>query len=756
MTGLLKATKMCGAVLKSHAVTLAILAAGCSAHATSQPTDTHRLTIEQLLEIRHPSGPMWAPDGRSVVFVWDRGGVSKVYSADVGGGRPPRELPGAPSTHAPRTGDAPLLAAAFWSQDGRALLVPKDGDLWRVPIDGSAASAVWTTPQVETSIVASPDRSRVAFVRSAVDHGRGSDLFVRTLTDNRETLVFRSEDKLITAVNWSPDSQHLVFGVGAHTVRHDQTPPYSGTKIIYTISENVPGQAFVVHVSGGPPTPLGVEGGSSGGSGRRWIDARHFIVDRTSTDYKRRTMLLVDIAGGEPKILQEDVADKFWSMPGDANADAQPSPDGKWIAFVSDRDGWDHLYVMPAPGTSVDGAGKDATSQAVQITKGKFEAWRPQWSPDSTRIVFDANEPDHYGDRHIYVAAIHSDPAHATVTAITTGAGTDIAPKWSPDGTRLVYQHTDPHNSADLWIAEAGNARDAVTHRPPVRLTDSMPASMDRSVFVEPQMVKYPGPDGQTVPAWLFVPKDIDRSKKHPAIVWIHGAGINQNYNGWHVGSYKMYYSFHQYLLQQGYVVIAPDYRGSIGYGRVFRESVYMDVGGNDAKDAWMAAYYLKTLPYVDSDRIGVWGMSYGGFFTLIAVTDQPKLFRAAVDINGVVDYTMYYEDPYHGGWGVSRMGTPQQHADVYAKASPISHIDKLERPLLVLHGTADTNVPYLQSVRLVDELLKKGKGGLLSFMTYPGEFHYYASEHVLRDVWHRVESFFDAHLKASDVTSHD
>ena len=113
-------------------------------------------------------------------------------------------------------------------------------------------------------------------------------------------------------------------------------------------------------------------------------------------------------------------------------------------------------------------------------------------------------------------------------------------------------------------------------------------------------------------------------------------------------------------------------------------------------------------------DRVGVWGLSYGGFFTLIAVTDQPTLFRAAVDVAGVADYAMYYEDPYHGGWTASRIGTPEQNPTVYAKASPISHVDRLERPLLVLHGTSDVNVPYLHSVRLIDELLKKGKGDLV------------------------------------------
>ena len=170
----------------------------------------------------------------------------------------------------------------------------------------------------------------------------------------------------------------------------------------------------------------------------------------------------------------------------------------------------------------------------------------------------------------------------------------------------------------------------------------------------------YPGPDGKPVPAYLFVPKNLDRTKKHPAIVWMHGDGVNQNYDGWHVQrNYAVYYSFHQYLLQQGYVVLAPDYRGSIGYGAAWREGVYMDVGGKDFQDAAMSADYLKTLPYVDADRLGIWGLSYGGFFTLLAVTERPTAFRAAVDVAGVADYAMYYDDPYHGGWTASRIGTP-------------------------------------------------------------------------------------------------
>jgi dipeptidyl aminopeptidase/acylaminoacyl peptidase len=708
-------------LLLAALLTVSTILGGRAEQATSAPA-RGRLAIDQLIDIRHPSNPMWTPDGKSVVFVWDRAGVSKVYLASAAGSGAPRELPGAGSS----------LNGAFFSADGRALLVPRNGDLWRVPLDGAAAAAVWTTAGAESSIAGSPDGTRVAFVR---DH----QIVVRSLADGGERVVAR-DDKNLGGLGWSPDGRHLLYTAGQQAIRHEQTPQYSGAKIIYTINENVPGQTFVVPADGGTPRALA---GGGGFGGRRWLDASHFVFERTSPDFKRRTSLVADLGGGEPAVLHEIVEEKFWSMTGDAGAGAQPSPDGKWIAFLSDRDGWDHLYVMPA---STTGAGP---AQPIQITKGKFEAWRPQWSPDSQRIAFDANSEGHYGTRHLYVATIGSDPSHATIAQLTTGRGTNIAPQWSPDGASLVYQHTDPQNSADLFVINTATKQTA-------RLSDSMPPAIDRTALVAPEVVHYAGPDGQQVPAYLFVPKNLDRSKKHPVVVWIHGDGVNQNYDGWHVQrNYAVYYSFHQYLLQKGYIVIAPDYRGSIGYGRAWREGVYMDVGGKDAQDAWMVTNYLKTLPYVDMNRVGVWGLSYGGFFTLIAITDQPKLFRAAVDVAGVVDYAMYYEDPYHGGWTTSRIGTPDQNPQVYAKASPISKIDRLETPLLVLHGTADVNVPYLHSVRLLDEVMKKGKSHLVEFMTYPGEFHYFTREHVLRDAWRRVDEFFDAHLRGGTTATH-
>ncbi len=700
------------------------LGCSCVSYAQSSASKS-RLTIEQLIEIKHPSDPIWSPDGKHVAFIWDRADIRNLYVSNSDGSGQPVQLTDFPDGN---------VHDFFWNEDGNTLFFPHEGALWQVAVSGGTLKPVWNNPEHAGDFVPSPDARRIAFVRSSAaekdSSHHGSDLIIRWLSDGTESTVAH-DDVSISRILWSPDGKSLAYTAGSKIIQHDESPKYSGQKLVFRDPEYVPGQIYAVKLDGGKPVAIAKPDEYGG---LAWIDSNRLVFDGQSKDFKKYFIYTADAATGSAKTLHEIDEAKFWSIPdwGEAGAQPWPSPNGKWIAFLSDQDGWDHIYVMPSAG-----------GDAVQITKGKFEAWRPAWSHDSTRIAFDANSEDHPGDRMLGVANIGDDPEHATVTYITSGKGTNIEPHWSDGDAYLVYQHTDTHNSADLFAINASAGAQ------PVRLTESMPAGIDHSQFVEPQFVHYPGPDGQMVPGWLFVPKHLDKTKKHPAILWIHGDGVNQNYDGWHVQrNYAVYYSIHQYFLQKGYVVFAPDYRGSIGYGRDWRTGVYMDVGGKDAKDAWMGANYLKSLPYVDGDRIGVWGLSYGGFFTLIAMTDQPTLFRCGVDVAGVVDYVMYYHDPYHGDWTASRIGTPEENPQVYANASPISHIDRLARPLLVLHGTADVNVPFIESVWLIDEALKKHKGDLLSFMMYPGEFHYFSREHVLRDAWHRVDDYFDLHLR--------
>ncbi len=684
----------------------------------------YALTIEQMVNIKSPSEPVWSPDGRRIGFMWDEGGVYSLYVVSAAGETRPLKLMSYPLSEVSSQGSVP---PAFWSRDGSVLHYRQEDQLWQVAASEGEPHPTWKSTGRETEFSLSPGGTRIAFAReTGKEPGQGSDLIVRSLDRGTESRVAHDAYS-ISSINWSPDGTHLAYTGGSQTIPHNMMLPYVGQKLTFMVTEHTPGKLYVVSSSGGMPVVAAMAGAQEA----RWIDREHLVFTVfPNPNLKKRQIFIGSTSGEAPKLVHEDVEPKFWSMWSNLGGAPQPSPNGRWIAFLTDTDGWDHLYVMPATGGT-----------AVKITEGDDDVWQPVWSHDSTRIAFDANSPGKPGDRQLGIAKIGDDPAHAVVTYITEGRGTNIAPKWSPDDRKIVYQHTDLENSADLFsIDVVGGA--------PTRLTESMPAGIDHAKFVAPELVHYPGAHGDMVPAWLFVPKDLDRSTKHPAIVWVHGDGINQNYDGWHVQHhYSIYYAIHQYLLQEGYIVLAPDYRGSIGYSRDWRTGVYNSLGVDDEEDVAKAADYLKTLPYVDPNRMGIWGLSFGGFFTLQTATEHPNLFACAIDVAGVVNFVLNYEDPYHGSWIISRMGTPEQNPAAFAHAAPVKHVDQLERPLLILAGTADSNVPFFETVTLVDELMKHGKGNLTTFVMYPGEFHYFDRTFVLNDAWHEVDRFFGEHL---------
>lgn len=679
------------------------------------------LDLEALLDIRHPSAPAWSPDGERIAFVWDRGGVQNLYIVDRVGGLP------TPLTDHREGG----MGFPFWDASGRNIYFERGGELFRVPARGGSAPAeVFGTETFEGGVEPSPDRRHVAFVRLG-------DVWVRELESGRErrltvTLVGES------GLRWSPDGRKLAFVFARSTPREEERD-YVGAKMLFRRFESEPSDVGVVAFDGGQVVEIAASPDAE--SSPRWVDEDRLTLERVSPDFRTREVLIADAATGGARTLHRDHDERWWSL-GYLGAEPKPSPNGRWVAFVSDQSGRDHLYVVPAEG-----------GDAKPLTSGQQDVRRFAWSPDGASLVYDTNWT-HPGQRHLAVVDVNADGPLAPPRTLTRGRGTNTQPThvsgfaltsdgggFSPDGGRLVYQHTSPERPADLFWIDLSEAEPE-----PHALTTSLPDEVDPSRFVDPVMVHYPSSDGEQVPAYLFVSPELDREETHPAIVWIHGDGIAQNYDGWHVRrDYAVYYSFHQYLAQRGYVVLAPDYRGSIGYGRSWRVAPYRDLGGGDNEDVLASLAYLETLGFVDVGRVCVWGLSYGGFLTLKAMTAAPVSFRCGVDVAGVGDFGDWSRDP-GGRWVSGRLGKPQENREAYRRAAPVRDVARLARPLLVLHGTADVNVPFLESIRLVDALLKNDKD--VEFFMYPGEFHYFHREHVLRDAWRRVERFFARHLR--------
>ena len=668
------------------------------------------ITIERIADIKYPTSPTWSPDGTRVAFLWDAAGKQDLFV--VTPGQTPVQLTDFPVDPHLLVSD---IGAVAWTSNGE-LLFGKDGQLWSVSATAAKPARMSGALADAGAFTLAPDRVQIAFLR------RGQ-IWMGNVVAKTERQLTNVSDGLSPGVPvFSPDGRWLAF-TAARAGLEAEDLPWNGPMVRSMENVNRERRLGVVSAQGGDVAWIATIGGTSGvqfaGDGR-------LVYQELSPDGKTREIKVARV-GSLPRVLWRDRDERWWS-PTNRDAKLLVSPDGKSLAFVSDRTGWIHVYVIPIDATS--------EAQARQLSKGDFGAGLGSWSPDSTKIAFHHSAAGNQMERFVDVATV----ATGVVEPIVTARGVNLDPLFAPDGRTLVYQRTDVENSLDLYAVAAR------TGAVPVRLSDSMPAGLNKADVVAPTFVSFPSRlDKAPVPSSLMLPKNLDRSKKHPAIVWIHGSGSDQNFLGWHPGAYRMYYSVSQYLVQQGYIVLTPDYRGSSGYSRNWATGVHMGLGVNDTADVAAGADYLKTLPYVDADRIGVWGLSYGGFLTLQALNTDPTLWRCGIDVAGVVDWATY-----GAGYTTPRLGTPVENPEIYKISAPIYHMEKLARPLLVLHGTNDRNVQFRDSLRVIDTLLKLDKP--FEMGVYPGEIHFFRRAHILRDAWRRAEAFFDAHLKNGAV----
>jgi dipeptidyl aminopeptidase/acylaminoacyl peptidase len=448
-------------------------------------------------------------------------------------------------------------------------------------------------------------------------------------------------------------------------------------------------------------------------------------------DNKDRWLVRVDPATGRATVL-DHLHDEAWirsqSVSGGAGgfgaggAGIAWLPDSTRFVFLAEKDGWMHFHSLDASA---------ATPQARQLTTGAWEVTSAQLSTDRTKVFLTTNEV-HPGERHFYTMSVDGG-ARTKVTALTGSNSVTM----SPDERTLAVIHSYSTRPPELHVMpfEAGAKMTQVTTTPIDEWRNFK--------WIDPKVITYKARDGQDVYARLYTPEMIGarRDPRRPAVVFVHGAGYLQNaHKYW--STYYREYMFHNLLASRGYVVLDPDYRASSGYGRDWRTAIYRHMGGHDLNDVVDGAKYLVSAERIDPRRIGVYGGSYGGFITLMAMFTTPDVFAAGAALRPVTDWAHY-----NHGYTSNILNTPVVDPEAFKKSSPIYFADGLKGRLLIAHGMVDTNVFFQDSIRLVQRLIELRKENW-ELAPYPVENHGFTEETSWADEYKRILRLFEEALR--------
>ena len=418
----------------------------------------------------------------------------------------------------------------------------------------------------------------------------------------------------------------------------------------------------------------------------------------------------------------ETLDDTAW-VGGACNACAGWYDNGRRAWYVSEASGYAHLYTTAAHGGDVH-----------QLTSGKWEVLSVALSRDERTFYLVANDPSPF-DEHLF-----SLPASGgTLTRITSTPGRHDAVV-SPDGRLVADVSSYVNRPPDLFLMR--NTPGAAEHQ----LTVSPDSAFLSQTWSVPPIVMVRASDGAEVPAHLYRPQDVGAQPNGGAVIFVHGAGYLHNVgNFW--SEYPREYLFNQFLAAHGYVVMDADYRASSGYGRDWRTAIYRHMGGRDLQDEVDVSKYITATYGIPSSRIGIYGGSYGGFMTLMALFTAPDYFGAGAALRSVTDWAHYNQ-----GYTSAILNLPQDDTLAYHQSSPIYYADGLRAPLLMAHGMVDTNVNYEDIVRLTERLIELHKTNW-ELASYPVESHAFLRPDSWTDEYTRIFSLFERTIGHAPVS---
>jgi len=587
-------------------------------------------------------------------------------------------------------------AGAAWSPDGKEVVVSTNFtgryNLWRVSAAGSWPVQLTQSDDRQAGVAWSPDGKWIVFQS---DHAGGEifDLYAVPAQGGAVINLTDSDDVSEERANWSPDGKTLAIERKGKTesVTDIALLDWATRKVTALTHEKTPGEGW---------------------QALAWsADGRMLYANRFNAGYTDASAWRIDVASGNAVELTPHKGQQLITM-------SAVNADGTTLALSSNAGG----------GNSRAALFDVATHSYRWLDNGPWESATDEFSPDGKQLLWTLNA-DGRSDIFVYNLAART----SSKLELPPGVNAPIAGahSYAPDG-RMLIAHQASNTPADYWIVGTdGNA---------LQLTRSALASLTPATLPTAQLVHYASFDGTVISAFVWLPFNLPRDGKAPAVVLPHGGPTGQTLDTFNRTALA--------LASRGYVCIAPNVRGSTGYGLPFQKANIKDLGGGDLKDEVYAAKFLVSTGYADAKKIGISGGSYGGFMALMALGRTPDHWAAGVDLFGVTNWLseQAHEEPALQQYDQSILGDPVKDRAIYEKSSPTTYFSAIKAPLLVLQGENDIRDPKEEAEQAFKALTAGGKTVLAHY--YAGEGHGFAKRENQIDALERTLAWFDRYLK--------
>ncbi len=590
------------------------------------------------------------------------------------------------------------IGATAWSPDGKTIAfvsnISNRNNIWLAPAAGGWPTQLTVSDQRQTQPAWSPDGKWIAYI-SDYDGDEQWDIFFVSPRTGQVINITNTREIAEESPTWSPNGRYL-----AYTVK-PKTSSVFEIDIFDTLMRDTK------HLTVGTPKDKMNVNPIWSADNKMIAYTQHQAKGTDSNIY------IADVATGKSTLLTPHEGEAVYSA-------HDFSADGKRLLISSNvNNGYDNVGLLDIPARKI-----------AWLTQDKWEIEAGNFSPDGKSVTWTANVD---GNADIYV----HDLASGKTTSLPLPKGVNhlggAESAFTRDGSRLLYNHSGATSPNDVWVYSTADRRSQ-------QITHSLVAGVSSEDMVEPFLVHYPSRDGKwTISALVYVPYNMARSGQNAAVVYVHGGPKSQSVNS--------FSRIIQHLVNQGYMVIAPNYRGSTGYGKEFENANLFDMGGGDLQDVLAAAEWIKHTGYLDPRKLVLMGGSYGGYLTMMGVTKAPDVWAAGVPIVPFVNWftEIANEDPVLQQSDLATMGDPEKNKDLFHDRSPIFFVDQIKAPLLLLAGGNDPRCPKEEAQQVVDAVKKRG--GVAEYKVYENEGHGFARVENQIDAYQRVSQFLKARV---------